>query len=415
MKLLARQFYLLSILLLGTQVISLPGLPFSLFQLSLILTCIISILSIRKLKKGVFLWTFVILYAISSFMAYRISINPNALSPFLLSLMTVFAIVLASHLFDRRDINLLAKTLIRSQYIVIPFAVYSFIMFYYFGGLPEEISFPAGMSIELEKEALLRGQAGGQLRLMLPYSTSPMLSVVMSMCVVILFSNRELFSSPIRALLVIIFSVILVLTGSRTGMLSLFLFCGMHVFFNIRSLPRWTLPVIVVVALLITALILVSSDVVYLEKYFERFTRLGNEDYEQDRHLLVPLDGILIWLSKIRYFLIGIGLTSSAMLQGPHTFLPPHFLNSYVTLIAERGIPGLILAIMLIVLGGRLYAKRRRMTPSERSLSYSFIVALISFMFYECLNCYFVVFVIAVLFMLDRSINSPMHKMVNNK
>ena len=43
-----------------------------------------------------------------------------------------------------------------------------------------------------------------------------------------------------------------------------------------------------------------SGNSVYIQKYIHRFTKLfGEVALSEDRHFLVPLDGIIIWLSSI--------------------------------------------------------------------------------------------------------------------
>ena len=411
----ARAFYILSMYLLGTQVIILPGIPFSLFQISILFTGIFSLVSFPKIrfrktnryhrvlggiKTGSFL-PFSIIYLISSIIAFIISRNPSPSSFFLLSLMTFMLVFFMPLFFGRSDIDMLEKVLIRSQYIVIPFAIYTIYCFYFGGGLPTQINLPGGLSIQLEEEALRRGRAGAQMRLMLPYATPPVLSCVMAICLVILFFNKRLFPRLIRRLLIVVYGIILLLTGSRTGLVSLLLF------FVIYSLGRskkgkWISLGLLVV--LIVAFVLLASKISYLAQTLSRLSSLGEVEMMDNRHFLIPLDGILLWLGSVRSFLLGIGMASGAYMDGAHTALPPYFLNSFVTLVAERGLMGILLVVLLVRLSTRLFKERNHLTAGENALSYSLLVSLCSFFFYECLNCYFVVFIIAIAFMLERRI-----------
>lgn len=71
-------------------------------------------------------------------------------------------------------------------------------MFYTNGGVPNHLDLFGGFYIDLDDDTLTRGQAASLLRLMLPYSTPPVLSLVMAMCVIMLLSNKDLYSKIMR-------------------------------------------------------------------------------------------------------------------------------------------------------------------------------------------------------------------------
>ena len=128
-----RNLFLLTILLSGTQVISSPFGGLSIFQISLLITVFVALLGIirkRTVRKGIYLFVSFV-WVVSSVVAWLVSINPSwANSYFLLGLMTSFFILLFPSYFDRNDVFILEKTLIRSQYIVLPFSIYFYYMFY---------------------------------------------------------------------------------------------------------------------------------------------------------------------------------------------------------------------------------------------------------------------------------------------
>ena len=134
--------------------------------------------------------------------------------------------------------------------------------------------------------------------------------------------------------------------------------------------------------IVIGAILILQSESQFILKFINRF-RI--EDILQDRHLLVPLDGILIWISSFRYLFIGIGYGSSINMIGKLTFLPPHFLNSFVTLIAEKGILGLLTVIELINIQIKLLKKTitSNFDSAYVAISYAYLTMLISFIFYE--------------------------------
>lgn len=412
MRNLARFLLLLNILLIGTQSIVMPGIPLSLFQISLILAVAVAlpvILSGNGMKKGSYL-TLSLIWAISSGIAYSTSINPGwDKSYLLLGLMTSVLLFITPNLFDRSDIPLLEKTLIRSQYIAIPFSIFCYLVFYAIGSYPEEIPLFGGAYIPLGEDELARGTAAGEVRLMLPYSTPPILSIVMAMCITLLLFSKDIFKPYVKIIILIAYTVILLLTGSRSGimgivlLLIILLVCG-DLKKVLKRIPiGWLLFIIV----LIVSVVLLFSDNEYIQKMIiSRFSKVGEEPIEEDRHLMVPIDGLLLWLDSPKNFLLGIGFGSSFYMQGAHTYLPPYFLNIYVTLIAERGLLGLVIVIMLISNAVRLFNSRKTMNDNERAFVYSLIVGLLSSIFYESLNSYYLIYVLVASYILRGRVNS---------
>lgn len=402
-----------TLLTLGTQTIRLPGVGLSLFQMMLIVSALVSVVFVfnSKIKKGSYLGI-AIVWAISSVLAWQTSINPEwAKSYLLLGLMTAYLFFIIPICFDGNDIDTVQRMLIRSQYIVIPFSIYGALIFYTMGNMPEEILLPGGLSITLDDDTLSRGTAAGQIRLMLPYATPPVLSIVMVMCFTILLFSKNLFNKGVKNILLIVFFVIMIMTGSRSGIMGFVLFVLVLLFSG--EIKRYTRKlnlaniIGVFFLLLCIFLIVLNIDVVYeyVEKMvFKRFHNVDSEPLSADRHFLVPLDGFLIWIDSLKNFFFGIGFGSSLMMQGAHTYLPPYFLNSFITLVAERGILGLILVVYFIRLAVSLFKKRKLMTDNEKALVYSLIVGLFSSLFYENLICYFVIYDIAMALMLETSL-----------
>ena len=118
---------------------------------------------------------------------------------------------------------------------------------------------------------------------------------------------------------------------------------------------------------------------------------------------------MIIWLDSPSNFFIGIGFGSSALMKGEHTYLPPYFLNSYVTLLAERGILGFVLVFYIIKLVVKLFKARRFLSKNENALVYTLFVGLISGIFYENLNCYFIIYTIAISFILYNIIDNKLN------
>ena len=398
MKKICRYLLLLTILLSGTQVINLPYISFSFFQIALIIftiSFIVYIIHNRSIKKGMYI-ILSFLFLISSVLAYVVSINKSwAKGYLLLGIMTTVIFFAIPNLFDIDDIPILKKTLIRSQYITIPFSIYSMYMFYFSSGVPNIVKLPLGMSIQLEDSIFLRAETSHQIRLSLPYATPPVLSLVMALCIIILLCSKDIYKNIYRYFLIIVFLIILIFTSSRTGIISLILTGIVYLIKrfrtnkNVKKILQFSIFGIIIAFLLL----FIFGNSVYIQKYFSRFI---NVNILTDRHFLVPLDGLIIWLNSLKNFFIGIGFGSSYYMMGAHTFLPPYFLNSIVTLLAERGFLGLLIVFLLFT----LLHKRSRACKDDSSESqfmfYLFLCSIIAAFTYEVFNCYFVLFVMAI-------------------
>jgi len=199
-----KNMLLTSIVLSSTQIITTPIGGLSIFQLFVLLTgiigCIILIQS-NRIKTGSYL-LFLIMAFFSSILAFILSL----------------------------------KAIVRSQYITFLMSAYSVYKFYFGGGIPNKINLGAGFFIDLGEEYLLRAQAAGQIRLSLPFPTPPVLSVVMAMVIIILIFNKDLYRKSERILLICGYSVIMLLTGSRTGMAALVMAVGLNYLFSLKAI-----------------------------------------------------------------------------------------------------------------------------------------------------------------------------------
>jgi len=415
MKKLVRFILILTIFTLGMQIIKLPDIGLSPFQIMVIMATGfgVPLVMMQGMKSGLYLLV-TFLWFFSSILAWQVSINPEwAKSYFLLGMMTTAIFLIVPNIFSRNDLPKLERWMIRSQYIVIPFSIFTVIVFNAIGMMPDEIPLPGGMSISLGAEDLDRGTAAGEVRLMLPYATPPVLSIVMAMSLTLLLFNDELFKKSIRWSLIGIFTTILIMTGSRSGIMGLIL-----LFFLLfvrgefkRQLKKVKVEYIVVAIIALVVLFIVLMQFEYFQKMIiGRFYNPDREGIGEDRHYLVPLDGLLIWIGSASNFLFGIGFGSSIMMQGAHTFLPPYFLNSFVTLLAERGLMGLMLVACLIWMFIRLFKLRRYMNKAEISMTYSYFVALAAAIFYEDFISYYVIFTIALSLMVHHCIENDLKR-----
>lgn len=410
MRKLIRLLLLLDIFLSGTQCIVVPWLPLSIFQLFTILTMLLSFPIVAKdfftSQRGGNNQIFALVWLLSSIMAYIMSINASwARSYVLLGIMTSYLFLAIPCFFSFNDFELLSKTLIRSQYIVIPFSLISYFLFYNMSLIPEKIPLFGGMYIALDEETIMRGTAAGEVRLMLPYATPPVLSIVMAVCITILLFSKDLVGRLERLFLLLSYGAILLFTGSRTGLAGIIIM--LLLLFISGDLKKFLRRIPAVWKFLSLLLLVIGSIYMFGNEYFQkmiigRFTSVSSSSLNDDRHFLVPIDGLLIWIDNIKNFVLGIGFGSSSLMNGKHTYLPPYFLNSYITLLAERGLLGLILVIKLIKHSIKLFHNRKSYSQNEKALLYGLLVALISGMFYENLICYFVIFILAISFIFNK-------------
>lgn len=411
MRKVARRLIIIAILLSGTQIIELPWTGLSFFQISLILAIVVSLLEIIfaqkiRLEGNI---GFAIVFGISSVLAFFTSTYQSwAKSYLLLGLMTAALVLIIPFYFGINDIRLLEKTLIRSQYIVYPFSIYSLYMFYVRGGVPQHISLLGGLYINLDADFIKRAQASAQIRLTLPYSTPPVLSIVMSMCVIILLVDKQLFSKLVRILLIGGYFIVLLLTNSRTGLVALVIFEVLYVVAQ-KKVPQYVERKLVLSIAIIGGIAALIIMKIYRTDFFRAFAlrlqAMRFSELIENRHLWVPLDGLILWLSSFKRFVLGIGFGSSYNLMGAHTYLPPYFLNSFVTLCAERGVLGLLIVIYLIRLGTKIFRFSFQCKSEIKAISFAMVVGLISCFFYEAINCYFLIFTIAISYIIDSYAN----------
>lgn len=353
------------------------------FHVSLFLTfslAVINILMVRKLTKGFHLViTTVIL--LSSLLSYSISNYKEWAMGFLLNdflgIAMIFLIV--NYFFDFETDKIL-KALIRSQYLTILCSVYFIFMYYGLGSVVNHINLLNVIEMNLSEAYLERMSFGNDLRLSFPYSTPPRLSVVMSVAIFILWTNKQLFSKSARIILLFSFLSILFFTFSRTGVLALVVVMALWKVFKIKEWFNFK-------SLLVASCFIVGSLIIlylYPPEVIERF-QITN--FTENRHLLVPIEGLIIWTSKLQYFLFGTGFGESMGLVGKYTYLPPYYLNSYVTLLAERGFLGIL--ILFIYIYPLIYFLRKKKIKNS-TVFFGFFIILVSFFVYEVRHNIFV-------------------------
>lgn len=395
---------ILSIILTTTDIARIIHPSVSLYRLLLIsatLLAIVYTIGIGEIPKGRYLY-FILLLLLGSPIAYFISTNKEWAFSFMLNdMMGICLVYLVCAFFTLEDKDKLLRAFIYSQVFTLVCSGYSLFMYYVRGGIPQNIQILNIIKISLTEQALVRGTISGHIRLFLPYATPPHLSIIMAISISILLTHKKLFSNKLRILLIVLFSSILVLTNSRTGIAAaaVILILSFLVKFNFK------VNILKVVSFLLLATftmgVIKLLDLNYVNKFLSRFTI---QNIAQDRHFLVPIEGIIIWLSSVKNFIFGIGYGSSINITGKFTYLPPYFLNSFVTLIAEKGLTGLLIVLEFI----RLFimslktVKNKYISHAYYSISYAFMILFASFFFYEAKQNISVWVIIGIVYLMDK-------------
>lgn len=397
-----KKMCLVSIILSSFQCVNISFFGLSLFEISSIITILLAMLYyiINKtvIKKGIYLY-YSMLIIISSLLSWTISTNRTwANSYILLSILIAMFVFVIVNFFDVQDFRLLLKFLIYSQIITIIFSVFTYYHYYFGNGIHENMNF-FGVQLVIDNEMVLRMQASSQVRFTLPYATPPQLSVVMAICIYILYKVEDLFPKYLRYFFLCSFVLILIFTGSRTGIYALIATLIItHLKIKKIKLTKKKIFYFIFSTILFSVCLIYISNLTYVTKMISRFSI---ENLFEDRHFLVPLDGLIIWLSNIKNFILGIGFGSSINMIGAHTYLPAYFLNSYITIIVERGLLGIFIVLILI---GNLFVYNRFSKKTDIRIYVAvvgtYLIVLISYLFYEIQYNYFVIFVIAISFKL---------------
>lgn len=406
MEKIIRKLIIISIIFSVTQIFNIVPFGVSLYQVVLVITFGISIVGmIQKgyIKKGLYLY-FAIINFVGAVIAFFLSTNPSwANSYFLLACMMSMYVILIPNYFEGKDLDLLGKTLIRSQYLTILLSLYSVYLFYVKGGIPSKLNFFGVLSATVDSDAVARMQISGRLRLMLPYATPSVLSVVMGICILLLLYNKNLYKPLPRYILMAIFGVVMIFTGSRTGIAGLVLIIvlrsGRTMLHNSRKAIKYMLLGLISACGLF-AMVILGNEGSYIDKLI--ISRFSDINILTDRHFLVPIEGIIIWTRSIKNFLLGIGFGSSINMTGVFTELPPYFLNSFVTFPVERGLMGLGMDIILLMVAFIDRIKKISIFDNNRRCfitAFQFVV--ISNLFYELLNSYFIIILISCCFVLE--------------
>lgn len=396
---LARKATLLAIFLYPLDGFKFSFLPsMSLYRVALIFALLAGISSclikgeIKVSKRIVF--PFILTASISTVLSNIISTEPAyASSAMLNELSGVIIVFLIVTLFDFNDTDVLLKQFVRSTYIGIPFALLSWgIIFQNPAELQSFCSFGGLFNFEITEELVASSY---NMRLVLPYSSSSVYSGVLAITIAILVCDKTMYKNRTRNVLIMIFSLMLIMTQARTGMLALAVFVFIYLL-KMTDYKRKSKMILLCAVAMLCIVLFVGSDEDFVRKLLLRFNRndSGSSIFE-DRHILLPLEGINIWFNSVKNLLIGIGYGSCINIQGRWTEIPYFFFNSYITQIVAKGLFGVFIVGMWILaklrLGGLFREHDNYSSKTKANAAYTvLLIACLTYEFYP----YYVFFII---------------------
>ena len=343
---------------------------------------------------------FIMIAAISTILSNYISTEPAyASSAMLNELSGVVMVFLIVTLFDFNDTDVLLKQFVRSAYIGIPFALLSWgIIFQNPSEIESFCSFGGLFDFEITDELVASAY---NMRLVLPYSSSSVYSGVLAITIAILICDNTMYKNKTRNVLIMVFALLLIMTQARTGMLALAIFVFIYLL-KMRDQKRKAKMILLGVVAVLCIVLFVGSDEDFVRKLLSRFNSTDTDtSIFEDRHFLLPLEGIYIWFSSVKNFLFGIGYGSCIDIPGQWTDIPYFFFNSYITQIVAKGLFGVAIVGMWLLAKYRLGSlfRNRDNYSSKTKVNAAFTVLLIACLTYEFYPYYafFIIFGIVLL------------------
>lgn len=284
--------------------------------------------------------------------------------------------------FSKRDLPLLLRTFVIAQLSAAFFALFTLKYLGHPEFFPRNVRFFKVFFLQLDERFLdtLR-----LMRLTLPYPNSAAMSVAMAICIGILVFGGECIvkSRILRWLMIIVYTVLLVGTQSRTGIVAFVVTMAISVLGRpSEKKMKYVISSFVACIVAIVPLIPRITSNVIVTKFITRVNNELTESILSNRHLLVPLEGLATWLSTTFVFWFGKGYGGNQFLDTHWTYLPNNsFLCSYVTVITDRGLLGLIIIFLWFVMLYKVFHLQKGRVSSAIQGMYG--ILLISCIFYE--------------------------------
>jgi len=371
--------------------------PFRISFLFLLTLFTLQILKTGKVQRSIYnKW--IVLYSISSVLAYLLSTNKEWASGLMMNdLMGMAIVFIFINIYRAEDAVKIYNTILKSMIFPILITLYEYFLFFI---LDKRMTGIKGINIfnililNVSPEQIVANRAAGLPRLRYPFYTSPAFALSVSIGLIIL-SFMLLYKSKKSNLKNIIFIglLLIMVVGalSRSTIVALVITGIMLSFIGIGTYKvqapgiRKRIFITSFIISIIMAIVFITEPISSISVLKQRLSELFSVEFLEHRHYLVRLESLHIWLSSVKNFLVGIGSGSGIYMTGKYTYLPPHFLSPYFTILAERGLIGVfsIISIYFVVL--RKSYRRMRLTSEFEYASYFYtlLFVMIAFLFYE--------------------------------
>jgi O-antigen ligase len=329
-----------------------PIINLSLFRISLLVYYLLFFFKftikpkLKKTNKYIFLF-FIFLSSIIGIMRARTFDDSS--SVFFNEIMGITLIFLFINVYNHKDINNLLKSYLWSMFIPILLSIYTYFHLIFLNTKINNI-----FGYPLDEGVIHRMDMGKFIRLSLPFGSPPHLSLAIISAIIILM--YYLFKEKInckKILLLLLLLAVFIGTLTRTTIISLALSLIIILFIVIVNkdvVKRRTVSIVkkkklfkIILISFIGLSVFTGSIFVLPDGTFNKLVRRFSELQKNSRHFLVIYEGFNILSEKLSNFFLGIGTKGSIYYQGVYAHLPPHFLNSYLTILVERGVIGFFL------------------------------------------------------------------------
>jgi len=374
-----------------------PVINISLYRTTLIILSLFFLIRLfwtMKIKKSnIYIFIYINIFFITlAWINSKIPIQTKSI--FLNELMGLMLLFIFINIYEHSDVNLLIDTYLVSLIIPILFSGFVYCKFIMTGKMIEKITIFNNYTYVFDEWLINRATIGSVMipRLSLPYASPPHLGLTISigiiiMLMVIIYSQKKLKLSYYLYFIVLL--IIFLGTMARSIFLSLSIVIFLILFFskkkNKKNIFNWKVLVILLVIFIVVYNFIIPEQVktMFIKKVLSISAILNYNSL--NRHLLVRLEGLHLLIKSGKNFLIGIGMGGSKFIEGRLTYLPPHFLCSYITVLAERGILGFISIFSFFLLILKELYTRNKITQNLNDKTLFFIMCniLIAFLFYE--------------------------------
>lgn len=374
-----------------------PVINISLYRTTLIILSLFFLIrlfwtmKIKKSNKYVFIYIN-IFFLIFAWVNSKVPIQTKSI--FLNELMGMMLLFIFINIYEHSDINLLMNTYLVSLIVPIFFSGFVYYKFIMTGKMIEKITIFSSHTYEFDEMFINRASIGSAMipRLSIPYASPPHLGLTISIGIIIMLIKIIYSRKKLKLNYYLYFIVLLIIflgTMARSIFLSLSIVIFLILFFfkkkNKKNIFNWKVLIILLIIFIVIYNFIIPEQVktMLIKKVLSLSSVL---DYNSaNRHLLLRLEGLNLWLENSESFLVGRGMGAAEFIEGKLTYLAPYFFSPYLTALVERGILGFIVifSIFFLILK-ELYIKNKiTQNLNDKILFFIMCNILIAFIFYE--------------------------------